>query len=139
MSNTKPILLVEDDSVDAITVKRAFDDLGITKSLVHMINGEDALAYLKNEVNEKPSFVLLDLNMPKMNGIELLKAMKTNPNLRLIPVIVLTTSREDRDVIDSFDLSVAGYVVKPIDYTQFVETIKTINMYWSLSQLPMKG
>jgi len=139
MSNTKPILLVEDDSVDAITVKRAFDDLGITKSLVHMINGEDALEYLENEVNEKPSFVLLDLNMPKMNGIELLRAMKTNPNLRSIPVIVLTTSKEDRDVIDSFNLSVAGYVVKPIDYTQFVETIKTINMYWSLSQLPVKG
>lgn len=139
MSNTKPILLVEDDSVDAITVKRAFDDLGITKSLVHMINGEDALEYLENEVNNKPSFVLLDLNMPKMNGIELLRAMKTNPALRLIPVIVLTTSREDRDVIDSFDLSVAGYVVKPIDYTQFVETIRTINMYWSLSQLPVKG
>ncbi len=139
MSNTKPILLVEDDSVDAITVKRAFDDLGITKSLVHMINGEDALEYLENEVNNKPSFVLLDLNMPKMNGIELLRAMKTNPALRLIPVIVLTTSKEDRDVIDSFDLSVAGYVVKPIDYTQFVETIRTINMYWSLSQLPVKG
>jgi CheY-like chemotaxis protein len=139
MSNTKPILLVEDDSVDAITVKRAFDDLGITKSLVHLTNGEDALEYLENEVNNKPSFVLLDLNMPKMNGIELLRAMKTNPALRLIPVIVLTTSREDRDVIDSFDLSVAGYVVKPIDYAQFVETIRTINMYWSLSQLPVKG
>jgi len=139
MSNTKPILLVEDDSVDAITVKRAFDDLGITKSLVHLTNGEDALEHLENEVNNKPSFVLLDLNMPKMNGIELLRAMKTNPALRLIPVIVLTTSREDRDVIDSFDLSVAGYVVKPIDYTQFVETIRTINMYWSLSQLPVKG
>jgi len=139
MSNTKPILLVEDDSVDAITVKRAFDDLGITKSLVHLTNGEDALEHLENEVNNKPSFVLLDLNMPKMNGIELLRAMKTNPALRLIPVIVLATSREDRDVIDSFDLSVAGYVVKPIDYTQFVETIRTINMYWSLSQLPVKG
>jgi CheY-like chemotaxis protein len=139
MSNTKPILLVEDDSVDAITVKRAFNDLGITKSLIHLIDGEDALGYLENEVNEKPSFVLLDLNMPKMNGIELLRAMKINSNLRSIPVVVLTTSREDRDVIDSFDLSVAGYVVKPIDYTQFVETIKTINMYWSLSQLPVKG
>jgi CheY-like chemotaxis protein len=139
MSNTKPILLVEDDSVDAITVKRAFDDLGVTKSLVHLTNGEDALAYLENEVNDKPSIVLLDLNMPKMNGIELLRAMKTNPTLRLIPVIVLTTSREDRDIIDSFDLSVAGYVVKPIDYAQFVETIRTINMYWSLSQLPVKG
>jgi CheY-like chemotaxis protein len=139
MPEMRPILLVEDDNVDAITVKRAFSDLGVTKSLIHLTNGEDALEYLESEVNEKPFIVLLDLNMPKMNGIELLRVMKSKPNLRSIPVVVLTTSGEDRDVIDSFDLSVAGYVVKPIDYAQFVETVRTIYAYWSLSQLPVKG
>jgi CheY-like chemotaxis protein len=134
----KPILLVEDDTVDARTVKRALDDLGATTPLIHLTNGEEALRYLRNDQNERPCIILLDLNMPRMNGIEFLRAIKDEENLKTIPVIVLTTSHEGRDVLDTFDLSVAGYVVKPVDYKRFVDTIRTIDRYWSLSQLPVE-
>ena len=138
MQSMKPILLVEDDTVDARTVKRALDDLGATTPLIHLTNGEEALRYLRNDQNERPCIILLDLNMPRMNGIEFLRAIKDEENLKTIPVIVLTTSREGRDVLDTFDLNVAGYVVKPVDYKRFVDTIRTIDRYWSLSQLPVE-
>lgn len=138
MQSMKPILLVEDDTVDARTVKRALDDLGAATPLIHLTNGEEALRYLRNDQNERPCIILLDLNMPRMNGIEFLRAIKDEENLKTIPVIVLTTSSEGRDVLDTFDLSVAGYVVKPVDYKRFVDTIRTIDRYWSLSQLPME-
>jgi len=136
MRNSKPILLVEDDSVDAMTVKRAFKDLKVLNSLVHTTNGEEALAYLRDESNKKPCVILLDLNMPKMNGIEFLKIVKADDALKKIPVVVLTTSKEESDIVDSFKLSVAGYIVKPVDYKKFVEAIRAIELYWTLSELP---
>jgi len=138
MQSMKPILLVEDDIVDARIVKRALDELGAATPLIHLTNGEEALRYLRNDQNERPCIILLDLNMPRMNGIEFLRAIKDEENLKTIPVIVLTTSREGRDVLDTFDLNVAGYVVKPVDYKRFVDTIRTIDRYWSLSQLPVE-
>jgi len=136
MRNSKPVLLVEDDSVDAMTVKRAFKDLRVMNPLTHRINGEEALEYLRDKSSEKPCVILLDLNMPKMNGIEFLKVVKADDVLKRIPVIVLTTSKEECDIMDSFKLSVAGYIVKPVNYTKFVETIRTIDLYWTLSELP---
>ncbi len=136
MRNYKPVLLVEDDNVDAMTVRRAFKDLKVTNPLVHRINGEEALEYLKDENNKIPCVILLDLNMPKMNGTEFLKVAKSDEKLKKIPVVVLTTSKEERDIVESFDLSVAGYIVKPVDYKNFVEAIKTIDLYWTLSELP---
>ena len=136
MHRSRPLLLVEDDQVDARTVKRALVELNIQDSVVHMPNGEEALAYLRSGVNEHPCLILLDLNMPKMNGIEFLKEVKKDPSLRRIPIVVLTTSKEDRDVWGTFEHSVAGYMVKPIDYKKFVETIHTITEYWSLSVVP---
>ena len=136
MRDSKPVLLVEDDSIDAMTVHRAFRDLKLTNPLKHVLNGEEALAYLQDPANPKPSVVLLDLNMPKMNGIEFLRAVKADPMLRRTPVIVLTTSSEMRDVVESFRLSAAGYVIKPVDYKNFVEAIRTIGLYWTLSELP---
>ena len=136
MRNSKPVLLVEDDSVDAMTVKRAFKDLKILNPLVHSGNGEEALAYLRDWSNEKPCVILLDLNMPRMNGVEFLKVVKADTDLRKIPVVVLTTSREESDIVESFQLSVAGYIVKPVDYRNFVEAIRTIDLYWTLSELP---
>lgn len=137
MQNLKPILLVEDDSVDAMTVKRALKDLKVTNQLVHTLNGEEALNHLRTERNgSRPCIILLDLNMPKMNGVEFLKVAKADDSLRLIPVVVLTTSKEDRDVIESFKLGVAGYMVKPVDYNKFVEAMRTIDIYWTLSELP---
>lgn len=136
MKNSKPIMLVEDDDVDAMTVRRAFKDLKVTNSLVHLINGEEALKYLREQANEMPCLILLDLNMPKMNGTEFLEIVKADDALKRIPVIVLTTSTEECDIIDSFKYSVGGYIVKPVDYKNFVEAIRTLNMYWTLSELP---
>jgi CheY-like chemotaxis protein len=136
MQTLKPILLVEDDSVDAMTVKRAMRDLHATNTVIHSVNGEEALQYLTDPDKEKPFVILLDLNMPKMGGIEFLKIIKTNATLKMIPIIVLTTSKEKRDVLDSFELGAAGYMVKPVDYAKFVEVISTVMLYWGSSELP---
>ncbi len=128
-------MLVEDDSVDAMTVKRAINDLKVTNQLIHQVNGEDALNYLRTN-DDWPCVILLDLNMPKMNGFEFLKITKENPDMRKIPVVVLTTSKDERDKVESFQFSVAGYIVKPTDYKKFVEAIRTLDLYWSLSELP---
>ncbi len=139
MRNSKPILLVEDDTVDVMTVKRAFKDLNIKNQLVSTANGEEALEYLKNNDNSKPHIILLDLNMPKMNGIEFLTIIKADETLKKIPVIVLTTSSHQQDIAESFKFSVAGYIVKSVDYAEFTEAINTINLYWTLSKLPSNG
>ena len=129
-------MLVEDDTVDVMTVKRALKDINITNHLIVASDGEGALSYLRDERNKRPGIILLDINMPRMNGIEFLAAAKKNGLLKSIPVVVLTTSREDQDKVDSFDLGVSGYMVKPVSYAQFVEVMKTINLYWTLSELP---
>ena len=139
MRNSKPILLVEDDSVDVMTVKRALKDLEVAGELIPTGDGEEALAYLKDEGNAKPCVILLDLNMPKMNGTEFLKIVKADESLKKIPVIVLTTSNSEQDIAKSFELGAAGYMVKSVDYKKFVEIIKTIDLYWTLSKLPPNG
>jgi CheY-like chemotaxis protein len=131
-----PILLVEDDRVDAMTIKRALRDIKVTNRLDLAGNGEEALNHLFDPANEIPSIILLDLNMPRMNGIEFLRVVKQDPALKRIPVIVLTTSQEDQDKVNSFNLGVAGYMLKPVDYHQFVEVVRTIDLYWTLSELP---
>jgi len=136
MRNSKPILLVEDDVVDAMTVKRALDDLKVSNPLVTRLNGEEALEYLQGGDGKMPCVILLDLNMPKMNGFEFLKIAKADDELKKIPVIVLTTSKEENDKMESFRLGVAGYIIKSIDYKKFVEAVKIIDLYWTLSELP---
>ncbi|HKC67685.1 MAG TPA: response regulator [Bacteroidia bacterium] len=136
MKNNRPILLVEDDKIDAMTIKRAMGDLKITNRLVHVYNGIEALEYLKKLDSEKPCIILLDLNMPKMNGIELLKILKSDTSLKKLPVVVLTTSNAEKDKTESFNLSIAGYMLKPVDYKQFVDVIKDINLYWTISEIP---
>ena len=132
----KPILLVEDDQVDMMTVIRALKEIHVTNQVVHLENGEDALNYLRDGNSEKPCIILLDLNMPVMNGIEFLKAVKDDEQLRRIPVLVLTTSVEQQDRLSSFNFNVAGYVSKPVDYRQFVEVMRTIDAYWTISEMP---
>ena len=139
MRSSKPILLIEDDNVDVMTVERVFKDLKIANQLVSTSNGEQALEYLRTNGNKKPCVILLDLNMPKMNGTEFLKLVKKDESLKKIPVVVLTTSSQQEDVVESFKLGAAGYMVKSVDYGKFVETIRTINLYWTLSELPSNG
>ncbi|SEO25911.1 Response regulator receiver domain-containing protein [Nitrosospira multiformis] len=132
----KPILLVEDDQVDMMRVTRALKEIHVINQIVHRENGEDALNYLQDEKSEKPCLILLDLNMPIMNGIEFLQAVKKDGRLRAIPVVVLTTSDDQQDKLDSFNLGAAGYMAKPVDYRQFVEVMHSIDAYWTLSQMP---
>lgn len=136
MRGSKPILLVEDDRVDAMTVRRALKDLTITNKLDVVENGEDALDHLRGSKHELPCIILLDLNMPRMNGIEFLAVLRGEDELRTIPVVVLTTSKEEQDKVASFNLGVSGYMVKPVDYLQFVEVVRTIDLYWTLSEIP---
>ncbi|MCD4795909.1 MAG: response regulator [Candidatus Cloacimonetes bacterium] len=136
MKSNKPILVIDDDVIDSMTVKRAIKDCNYTNRVDFARNGEEAFAYLNNEENEKPCIILLDLNMPKMNGIEFLEILKKNERLKRIPVIILTTSRSDQDRLKAYNLGVAGYMIKSMDYSEFVEVMKTIKSYWSISELP---
>jgi len=136
LRSEKPILLVEDDAIDRMTVERALKEIRVTNTLEMVGNGEEALEFLRDPAREQPGIILLDLNMPKMNGIEFLKFVKADESFRRIPVVVLTTSKDEQDRVDSFNLGVAGYMVKPVDYMQFVEVVKAIDLYWTLSELP---
>lgn len=136
MHRNVPILLVEDDEVDVENVVRAFEATGITNPLTVAQNGEDALALLKGTgAGRRPGLILLDINMPVMNGFEFLAVLKQDPLLRAIPVVVLTTSQEESDRNRSFQLSVAGYMIKPVEFSDFVDVVRTIDRYWSLSEL----
>jgi CheY-like chemotaxis protein len=135
MNQKQTILLVEDDEIDIKSVKRAFEKLRITNPLDIARNGEEALKYLKDN-KTLPGIILLDLRMPRMDGIEFLKVMKKDQSLKIIPVVVLTTSKEQEDKIESFNLGIAGYMMKPVNYMDFVEVIRTIKMYWTLSESP---
>ncbi|MEG6523811.1 response regulator [Desulfotomaculum sp. 1211_IL3151] len=130
------ILLVEDDEVDIMAVKRAFQKNNITNPLDIARNGVEALAMLRGDNVPLPSIALLDINMPKMNGIELLREIRNDQSLKTIPVIVLTTSDEERDIIDAYNYNVAGYIVKPLSLPKFVEAISVLDLYWTLSELP---
>src|SRR4030065_440531 len=109
----KSIMLVEDDQVDAMTVRRALKELHVMNPLQHVENGEEALNFLRNPANPRPCLILLDLNMPIMGGIEFLQIAKHDESLKGIPVVVLTTSEEQEDKVESFQLGVAGYMRKP--------------------------
>ena len=131
------ILLVEDDEVDVMNVKRAFDKNHILNPLFVAGNGYEALEKLRNgEVPQGRRIVLLDLNMPKMNGIEFLRELRNDPALAPTPVVVLTTSNNDRDKIDAYNFNVAGYLLKPVTFAEFSDLMVTLNKYWTLVELP---
>ncbi|VBB08921.1 Hypothetical protein LUCI_4204 [Lucifera butyrica] len=133
------ILLVEDDEVDIMNVQRAFRKNRITNALFVANNGLEALAMLRGQGTEPivptPCIVLLDLNMPRMNGIEFLRELRADPELCSLIVVVLTTSNEERDVVDAFHFNVAGYILKPVSFEKFVEAMATLDKYWTLSEI----
>ncbi len=131
------ILLVEDDQVDVMNVERAFQRNRITNPLFKATDGIEALAMLRSgEIPRERRIVLLDLNMPRMNGIEFLRELRKDPALALTPVVMLTTSNDDRDKIEAYHLNVAGYLLKPVTFTSFVEIMAALNKYWTLVELP---
>ena len=136
MKNLKPILLLEDDYVDTMAVKRAFDQLMILNPVISFKDGNKAFEQMKNENEQLPCLILLDLNLLDMNGLEFLKAVKSEQRLKNIPVVAMTDSNNEQDKINSFESGIAGYIVKPNNYEKFLEAIKTIDQYWTLSKLP---
>ncbi len=132
----KPVLLVEDDTVDAMAVKKAFEHLRIKNNLVIVTNGEEALEHLRNKDNPRPQVILLDLNMPKMGGIEFMKVAKAEDELRRIPVVILTTSKAEQDRVETFNLGAAGYIMKPMNHNDFIDMMDKIHQYWEMTLFP---
>ena len=135
------ILLVEDDKVDIMNVQRAFKKNNILNPLFIASNGLEALEMLRGRDGRPsviPSYrrlILLDLNMPKMGGIEFLQQLRTDPILQSIPVVILTTSDQDCDRMDAYKLNVAGYILKPVTFANFVEMMYVLNRYWTFSEM----
>ena len=133
-------LLVEDDEVDVKNVQRAFKRNNINNSLFVAGNGEEALERLRGNGNSPiiplPQVILLDLNMPKMGGLEFLQELRKDPRFKSLSVFVLTTSDEERDKIAAYNFNIAGYILKPIEFDQFMDTIKTLEAYWTLCEFP---
>ena len=135
------ILLVEDDSVDVINVQRAFKKNNIHNPLALAKNGLEALNMLRGtngftKIEPQPQIILLDLNMPQMNGIEFLKELRQDPVLRTTSVFVMTTSNDDKDRMDAYNLNVAGYILKPVSFEKFVAAVSILDSYWKLCEQP---
>jgi len=131
------ILLVEDNMEDADLVMRSLKKNHLSNSILHVIDGAEALdfifgkgKYAGRNVDDRPKVVLLDLKMPKVGGIEVLRAVKSDDRTKAIPVVVMTSSREDRDLIESYELGVNAYVVKPVSFEIFSKTMADLGMFW---------
>jgi CheY-like chemotaxis protein len=130
-------VLIEDDEVDVMTVQRAFKQNKMTNPLHVAGNGEEGLELLRSgTVPNKNRVILLDLNMPRMNGLEFLRALRADTELHAATVIVFTTSNAEKDKIEAYDLNVAGYLLKPVSFAKFVELMATLNKYWTLVEFP---
>ena len=132
----RPVLLIEDDNVDARVVKRAFTEMSLAPPLIHVTNGEEALAYLQDESAQPPYLVLLDLDIPGMSGLDLLKTIRAEEALSRIPVVIVTTSDRPLDKDMSLRLGAVDYIHKSPDYRDVLEAIKKLVGYWSLSGCP---
>jgi CheY-like chemotaxis protein len=134
------ILLVEDDEVDVMNVKRAFQKNNLSNPIFHAGNGIEALALLRGETEKGPiplpRIILLDLNMPRMGGIEFLHELRRDPALKNLSVFVMTTSNEDKDKVDAYNLNVAGYILKPLSMENFVSAVSILKNYWTLCEYP---
>lgn len=134
MSKALNILLIEDDAIEVMKFNRVLSTLGLNHKIIEANNGEEALEILKIK-DTIPDIIILDLNMPKINGIEFLKILKNDSYLRYIPAIILTTSNNHRDVLECYKIGIAGYVLKPLKYEDYVNRIKKILEYWSSNEL----
>ena len=139
------ILMVEDDAKDVELTLTALEEYNLANEVVVTRDGEEALDYLycrgnfKGRTSENPAVLLLDLKLPKVDGLEVLQQIKSDEKLRLIPVVVLTSSREERDMVASYKLGVNAYVVKPVDFHEFVNAIKELGIFWAVINEPPPG
>lgn len=134
MKNFLKVLLVEDNLIEIMKMKRTISLLKSKHTIHEAKNGEEALTFLKDQANI-PDIILLDLNMPKINGIEFLKILKADDNLKHIPTVVLTTSSNQKDLLECYRIGMSGYVLKPLKYEDYVKKIETVLDYWSVNEL----
>lgn len=142
--SSQTILLVDDNPDDVALTLRAFSKNNILNEVVVARDGAEALDYLFStgsyagrDDRDMPKLVLLDLNMPRMNGLEVLKRVRADPRTRLLPFVILTSSREDQDIVNSYSLGANSYVCKPIDFLEFTEAVRQLNLYWLILNEPL--
>ena len=131
---TLNILLIEDDMIEIMKLNRASSSLQLNHKITEANNGEDALKLLEDK-DSLPDIILLDLNMPKINGIEFLKILKADNRLKYIPTVILTTSNNQKDLLECYKIGIAGYVLKPLKYEDYVSKIERLLSYWSINEL----
>ena len=145
MNELGRILIVEDDPKDVELTLTALEEYNLANEVVVTRDGEEALDYLycrgnfQTRTGANPAVLLLDLKLPKVDGLEVLQQMKADEKLRMIPVVVLTSSREEKDLVASYKLGVNGYVVKPVDFHEFVNAIKELGIFWAIINEPPPG
>jgi DNA-binding response OmpR family regulator len=145
MATIGRILLVEDDPKDTELTMTALEEYNLSNEVVVATDGEEALDYLycrgkfQRRSGENPAVLLLDLKLPKVDGLQVLETIKADGNLKMIPVVVLTSSREERDMVASYRLGVNAYVVKPVDFDEFVNAIKELGVFWAIINEPPPG
>ena len=145
MNELGRILIVEDDPKDVELTLTALEEYNLANEVVVTRDGEEALDYLycrgnfKMRTSDNPAVLLLDLKLPKVDGLEVLQQIKSDEKLRMIPVVVLTSSREERDMVASYKLGVNAYVVKPVDFHEFVNAIKELGVFWAVINEPPPG
>jgi two-component system, response regulator len=138
-NNAVEILLVEDNLDDAGLTIRALKKHNLANNLLHLHDGEEAIHYLFSEkITSIPKVILLDLKMPKVDGIEVLRKLKGDERKKIIPVVVLTSSKEEKDIVESYKLGVNAYIVKPVDFDKFAKAISEIGFFWLLLNQPPK-
>lgn len=136
MKNMVEILLIEDNPDDAGLTIRTLKKNNLGNHLIHLEDGQDALDFLFNEENRMPKLILLDLKMPRVDGIEVLRKLKSDEKKRSIPVVVLTSSKEEKDIVEAYKLGVNAYIVKPVDFDQFVKAVTQVGLFWVVLNQP---
>jgi two-component system response regulator len=130
------ILLIEDNPNDAELTIRALKKNNLANNLKHLEDGQEALDYIFNDQNVMPKLILLDLKMPRVDGIEVLRRLKADDQRKVIPTVVLTSSKEERDIVESYKLGVNAYIVKPVDFEQFVRAVSQVGLFWLILNQP---
>ncbi|HDZ07271.1 hypothetical protein LCGC14_0117640 [marine sediment metagenome] len=134
MEQTLSIMLIEDDKLEKLRFRKTISTFNLKHTIIDADNGEDALKILK-EITHLPELIILDLSMPEMNGLEFLKTLKGNMFWKYIPIVVLTTSVNHRDLLYSYEIGIAGFIKKPLKHVDYVEKIKRVISYWSINEV----
>lgn len=137
MDGKKLILLVEDNPDDEELTRIAFEENGMLNELAVVRDGEEALKYLLYPANPLPQLLLIDLKLPKVDGLEVLKQLRENERTRLLPVVVMTSSNQEGDLLSSYNLGCNSYIQKPVDFMQFMEAVRQLGLYWLVLNIPV--